>query len=150
MTSGTDEAGYWPRIERAYHDVSIYDGEDAWLRGLARHPRPVGFLLAVHWLTAEIDNGGLIQFFDNPTGVVAPEAVAGLLEIGMPHAAAVVAATLARFPDPYPREAEARQAVRDLYRCSAVDEATARIYGHFNDENGGLVAAMNRYAVKRC
>lgn len=142
------DAGYWPRIKQAFDDVSVHDAPEDWLAGLARHPRDTGRLLAVHWLVAEVDNGGLLQFFDNSTGVVAPEAVEGLAAIGMPDSAAEVSAAMARLPHPYPREQSQRLALRAAYTRGVLEAVDKRLYALFDSENGGITAAMDRFAER--
>lgn len=53
-------------------------------------------------------NGGLHQFFYNPTGVLAPEAIAGLEAIGASKAAAVVREAVTMLGQTYPRGREKR------------------------------------------
>lgn len=89
--------------------MSIYDGPEAFLRRFTEIPEHSGHLLAAHWCSSEVYNGGFHQFFCNDTGVLAPEAVAGFEAVGMPRTAAVVAEAMARVGDPYPRDRERRQ-----------------------------------------
>ncbi|MDP1663309.1 MAG: DUF4375 domain-containing protein [Phycisphaerales bacterium] len=142
------DAGYWPQVQQAFDDASIYAAPEEWLTGLARHPRNTGLLLAVHWLAAEVDNGGLIQFFDNSTGVVAPEAVEGLAAIGMPESAAEVSAAMARLPHPYPRDQSQRLAHRAAFTHGVLVAVDNRLYELFDSENGGITAAMDRFAER--
>ena len=73
----TDEEFYWTCIEEAFDKVDIYGGGEVFLAGFRQYPDWIGELLATHWLLSEFDNGGLMQFFLNSTGVLAPEAIAG-------------------------------------------------------------------------
>jgi hypothetical protein len=72
---GTMEAGdlYWTMIEPHWKRVTIYEGGDPFLREYARTPETARNLLSAHWCQSEVCNGGLHQFFFNPTGVLAPE-----------------------------------------------------------------------------
>jgi Domain of unknown function (DUF4375) len=69
-------------IGRAYDYVNIYDG----LRELEQTLEPLTpgqrHLVAIHWCIAEVCNGGLDQFFSNPTGILAPEALQGFHAVG--------------------------------------------------------------------
>jgi hypothetical protein len=77
----------WAVIAPAYAAASFYDGRDV----LAESMRPLTpgqrALLALHWCVAEVANGGFDQFFTNPTGLLAPEAIDGFRRIGAPEAA---------------------------------------------------------------
>ena len=87
----SDDVGLaWAVIEPAYHAVNIYDGPEALAATLAPLTRGQRALLAVHWCIAEVTNGGFLQFFDNPTGVLAAEAREGFRRIGVPEAAAAL------------------------------------------------------------
>lgn len=100
---------YWDLIETAFERVDIYNGGDAFFRGFAPLPPHVQHLLAAHWCQSEVNNGGLDQFFFNPTGVLAPEAVAGFRAMGLSDVADLLGEAIGRFGSHYPREREARQ-----------------------------------------
>jgi hypothetical protein len=70
----------------------------------------VGAVFAANFCQSEVCNGGLHQFFSNPTGVLAPEAVAAFRAMGLPEVAQVVEDAMSYFGSPYPRDAEERQA----------------------------------------
>ena len=66
---------YWDVIAPIWDDLSIYDGEAVFLykfNGLSIKQQT---LLAAHWANSEIMNGGLGQFFDKSSCVLAPEAL---------------------------------------------------------------------------
>ena len=88
--------------------VSIYDGPQTYLRQLIEVTREQGLLMAAFWCASEVCNGGFHQFFSNPTGVLAPEAVRGFEFLGMTEVARIVAKAMERMGTPYPRE-EARR-----------------------------------------
>jgi hypothetical protein len=95
---------YWAAIEPVWERVSIYDGAETFTRQFASVTEAQGLLLAAHWCQSEVCNGGLHQFFSNPTGVLAPEAVRGfgLLELG--SAAEIVASAMRMLGQLYPRD----------------------------------------------
>src|SRR5207237_7122921 len=95
---------YWDHIKQPFKAVSIYDGADVFLREFSRLPIHVGDLLATHWTLSEISNGGLHQFFLNPTGVLAPEAAQGLDRMGLTDVAVLLRRAMARFDETYPRK----------------------------------------------
>ena len=85
----------WKVIAPAYDAVDIYSGPTAFLESLQPLTRGQRALLAINWCVAEVHNGGFLQFFDNPTAVVAAEAVTGLRLIGVPEGAELILAATA-------------------------------------------------------
>ncbi len=104
---------YWNHIEPFWDSINIYDGVEEFLQGFMETPEHAAHLFALHWCASEVCNGGFHQFFFNSTGVLAPEAVAGLKAIGMPQTANVVAEAMASFGEPFPRDREERQDALD-------------------------------------
>jgi hypothetical protein len=100
---------YWSVVEPFWHAVSIYDGSEEFAKGFGALPPSAGHLLAAHWCQSEVCNGGLHQFFSNPTGVLAPEALDGFRAIGLSEWAAVLAEAMRFFGEPYPREQADRE-----------------------------------------
>ena len=78
---------YWEYIATAYKEVSIHKGPARFAADLRRFSLDIGDLLAVHWFLSEMSNGGISQFFANPTAVVAERAVVGFSNLGLPKAA---------------------------------------------------------------
>ena len=99
-------------------------------------------------------NGGFHQFFINPTGILAPEAVVGFRAIGLPSCAGLLEDAMAFFGSPYPREqterenalaeivGETRQERDPFY--SLDDE----FYRLCSVENGGFETAADTYAAR--
>ena len=85
METGGEQPGeiYWRAVDPIWHSISIYDGPRVFLRQFGKVPVHLGLLLAAHWCRSEVFNGGFHQFFSNPTGVLAPEAVSGFKAIGL-------------------------------------------------------------------
>jgi len=98
----TDEF-YWTCIEEAFDELDCSTAE-VFADGLSQFPEWVGDLLCVHWLLAEFQNGGLMQFFLNSTGVLAPEAVSALRRMNLPEAAEALSQALDLLGSPYPRD----------------------------------------------
>ncbi len=90
-------------LESARRSVSIYDGPDVFLSGFTRLPQAVGDLVATNWLVSEVENGDLPQFFENSTGVLSPEALAGLRRLDLTVAAEIMERAMALIGSPYPR-----------------------------------------------
>lgn len=90
---------YWNSIERAYHEVSIYDGAETFEQHLERFPDHVGDLLAAHWFLSEMSNGGISQFFANSTAIVAERATTAFEKLGFPSVADAVKKGIGRAAD---------------------------------------------------
>jgi hypothetical protein len=99
----------WSLIEPYCDSVSIYDGPEVFLEGFSKLPLPSQHLFAVHWCNSEICNGGFYQFFDNSTGILAPEALEGFRAIGADACAELLNRAMNMFGQPYPRERDARE-----------------------------------------
>jgi len=107
------DINYWSLIEPVWLPLNVAwdEGPDEFVR-LYRSIRPeIGHLYAGHWCQSEVHNGGLHQFFDNTTGLLAPEALEGYRAIGATVWAEVLAEAMKFFGTPYPRDREDRQAV---------------------------------------
>ena len=64
---------------------------------------------ATTWLDREVKNGGFYQFFQNGTGTLGPEALAGFRVIGMAESAECVKAAFLYYGmKPYPRTRDER------------------------------------------
>ena len=112
MTS--EGSGYWAVLEPYWERIDIYSGPERFLQTYAAAPPVVQVLFASHFCESEVSNGGLHQFFSNPTGVLAPEAEAAFGRIGLNAAADVLRRAMAFFGEPYPRDQAARlQALPD-------------------------------------
>lgn len=149
--------GYSDHIEPFWESVSVYDGPEEFLLHFTEMPEHAAHLFALHWCASEVCNGGFRQFFFNSTGVLAPEAAAGFSAIGMPRTAAAVAAAIASFGEPYPRDREERQDALDALdpdsnddgdRDSAFADLDSRFYDLLGRENGGMERAAENYAAR--
>lgn len=72
----------WRVIEPAWNAVDIYDGPESLAADLSPLSSGQRALLALHWCVSEVSNGGFDQFFTNPSGLLATEAVHGFERIG--------------------------------------------------------------------
>lgn len=70
--------------------ANIYDGPLQYEASLAGFSCEQRWLFAVDWYQAEVNNGGHDQFYSNSTGLVWPDALAGLHAIGAEEAAALL------------------------------------------------------------
>jgi hypothetical protein len=148
---------YWDHIEPFWDSVNLHDGPEEFLLHFTEMPEHAAHLFALHWCATEVCGGGFHQLFFGSAGVLAPEAVAGFGAIGMPQTAAVVAAAIASFGEPYPRDRDERQdALRALDpegACGAApDSAFAELDRDFRvllgREKGGMKSAAALYAAR--
>lgn len=144
---------YWKLVELIWDEISIYEGEDEFLRGFEMADERPRYLFATHWAQSEVMNGGLGQFFANPTGVLAPEAVHAFRAIGMPRTAATLSDAMKFFGEPYPRDRETRESnFERFYEDHGEDAIPIReqediFAGQIEEENGGFWEAADRYAT---
>jgi hypothetical protein len=103
--------GYWVVLEPWWERIDIYSGAEAFLASYSAAPLVERDLFAAHFCESEVANGGLHQFFANPTGVLAPEAATAYRHMGLPDLAAILEKAMASFGEDYPRDHEARLAV---------------------------------------
>ena len=162
---------YWDLVEPVFTLIDFTDPQ-AFAASTAIIPRGVVLLYATHLFLSEVHNGGFLQFFWNSTGLIAPEAMNGLITIGMPQLAALLQATAAPLGSPYPRDRDSRwdallmasgRHKRDLKKIFknhpnmylAFAEATDQLFSDDLDrqawqlaqsENGGFQEAATRYA----
>src|SRR4051812_39156329 len=99
---------YWDEIEQVSDDVNVYESYDAFKNSAAKYPTWKIELLAVHWTLCEVDNGGLMQYFENSTGILAPEAVLGFERIGENELAEALRRAMGRLGEDYPRDRSLR------------------------------------------
>jgi hypothetical protein len=102
--------GYWKVLEPYWEAIDIYSGPQVFLTSYRDAPTLVQTLFAAHFCESEVGNGGFLQFFKNPTGVLAPEAVDAYDHVGLPDVAGIVREAMDIFGQPYPRERERRLA----------------------------------------
>jgi hypothetical protein len=109
----------WPRYERA---------------GLDALTRPERAVFLAWQFVGEVNNGGLRQFLCNPSGAHAAETPAALDEVGMPHAAALLARALAAGGPPW-------------FPCSAaLDALTDEFFGSPEDPYELLASYVRRHS----
>ena len=144
---------YWKLVEPIWDKISINDAPEKFLLDFGKAPERPRVLYAAHWTQSEAMNGGLGQFFDNPTGILAPEAVEAFHSIGMPQTAAVLLAAMAFFGDPYPRDRTTRQEVFERFYeqegedAIPIHEQEDQFAELIEEENGGFWDAADRFAA---
>lgn len=144
---------YWKLVEPLWDQIRINDASEKFLRDFGNAPERPRALFAAHWTQSEAMNGGLGQFFSNPTGILAPEAVEAFRVIGMPQTSAVLLDAMAFFGDPYPRDRAKRQEVFDQFYEQEGEDAIPllELEDQFavliEEENGGFWDAADRFAA---
>jgi hypothetical protein len=100
--------GYWDLVEPFWESIDIYQSPKRFLDTYRSAPEIPRLLFAAHFCESEVSNGGLHQFFSNPTGILAPEAVQAFRRIGFADAAGILERAMGFFGTPYPRDQELR------------------------------------------
>ena len=83
-------------VEPIWFTSGIYDGPEQYKESTAGFSQQQQYLYAVILYRHEVDNGGHDQFFFNSSGVVWPTARAGLHELGLNEAVAILDEAVAR------------------------------------------------------
>ncbi|MEX2140763.1 MAG: DMP19 family protein [Pirellulales bacterium] len=143
---------YWSLVDPIWDAISIYDGEEVFLKQFEACPVAQRTLFAAHWCQSEVRNGGFHQFFGNSTGVLAPEAASSFQCIGMPKTAALVSQAMLWFGPTYPRDREVRDKKLAKYESEhpedwdPFEELDDQFFELIENENGGFDAAADMYA----
>jgi hypothetical protein len=140
------EMTYWTLVDPHWNRVSIYDGPVVFLREFNSTPEPNRHLLAAHWCQSEVCNGGFDQFFYNPTGVLAPEAVQAFEAIGLSGVASIVRRAMSLLGPDYPRDQELRNEMLDALPDTAFPSLNEEFFRWIETENRGWEAAANEFA----
>jgi hypothetical protein len=147
--------GYWALVEPFWARVNIYDGPKAFQRSFSGLPPAIRTLVAAHWCESEVSNGGLHQFFSNPTGVLAPEAKAAFKDLGVLDLADILSEAMTHLGRPYPRHLSRRNARLARLQAEAVFEPLDRRFYEVSGvasrdpSTARLWVAMDRYAEQR-
>jgi hypothetical protein len=138
---------YWEVLGPVGDSVSIYDGPEVFLREFAALSAKEATLLAAHWCQAEVCNGCFRQFFKNSSGVLAPEAIASFVSLGMPETSAVVTRAVAWFGAPYLREKASRnEALAAMKGNDPFDALDRDFYRLLDTESGGFESAATTFS----
>ena len=141
-------ADIWPFSDIPTDTISIYEGPEQFLADFELATEELRTIFAAYWFQAEVLNGGLIQFFENDTGVLAPEAALACRSLELPQLAAFVDRAIACFGENYPRDRDLRHAALDRLDRSALEGLDNAVTDLMYDENGGLEKAALRYLEK--
>ena len=141
-------------VDQVWDTISIYDGGDTFLSQYASASEKQRTLFSAHWAQSEILNGGLGQFFSNPTGVLAPEAVEAFIRIGMPECAEAISRAMKFFGKEYPRDRSVREYCLEKFfdengeDAIPLEEYEDIVADKIEEENGGFWESANSYATQ--
>ena len=144
---------YWALVEPVWLPLNrtwdSYDPEE-FLREFRAVPPEIGHLYAAHWCHSEVCNGGLLQFFRNSTGLMAPESRDGFRAIGVAELAAVLDSALEQFGDPYPRDRGEREPMLEIeeWRGNEIIDALAGLDERFFRAANQWEPAADAYAQR--
>jgi len=130
--------GYWDHIKDAFDKVSIYDGPEVFAKDVTKLPEYAGDLLAAHWFLSEMSNGGIWQFFDNSTAVVADRAATGFSNFGLPMVADSLRRAIAK------AETKTEDSPFELF-----EKEEKEIYAVGGSDLGRIYDRMDEYAKSR-
>ncbi|UPH72035.1 DMP19 family protein [Abyssibius alkaniclasticus] len=147
------QPGYTDIYTPFYDQLDPYHGPAAWEASKAGVPQAALDLYALHWAFTEVTAGGFSQFFNSPTGLLAPEARDGFAAIGMEEVAATLQSAMDRLATPFPLELEARQQRIKFDTARMKFEETARFKAQTGNHNliGGAALYLgpaDAYAAK--
>lgn len=143
---------YWNVVEPIWDDVSIYGSPEEFLEQFEKLSEKQKVLFSSHWAQSEIMNGGLGQFFSNPTGVLAPEAVWAFKKLGMAKCAKILSEAMKFFGSEYPRlRVERENAFESFYEKNGneaipLPKEEDEMATEIEDENGGFWDTADDYA----
>ncbi|HYF52228.1 MAG TPA: DUF4375 domain-containing protein [Planctomycetota bacterium] len=100
-------------------------------------------LLAADRCQAEVLNGGFEQYFQNPDGELAPEAVKGFRAVGLPDAARLLQKAMRCLGKPFPRDCDDRG--EKMYELS--DKSRKLFEQLFNEFTGITNWKTNRFEL---
>jgi hypothetical protein len=102
-----DDELEWAVIERIWNELRTPYEPDERLWELTPGQRAI---YALTWTRAEVSNGGFVQYFDNSTGYLLPEAIEGAEVLGAPEWVRLLEEARDALPGEYSRSRQRRQA----------------------------------------
>jgi hypothetical protein len=119
----------WPRYEKFGFD------------NLTEHERTI---FCTWQFVCEVNNGGIHQFFFNPSGEFARETVGALEKVQMPYAASLLRKALAAFPEPARDHRTRAQQLQSL-SASVQDDLFNDLTGNFFDSSEDAYVLQAEY-----
>ena len=96
-------------LEPAWWIVTIYHGPDEYERTLAQFSREQRLMFALRWYISEVKNGGHLQFYRNPTGIVWKDAAHAFDALDLDEGVSIVTDSAERLGGKPSRVRENRQ-----------------------------------------
>ena len=112
-------------IQPAWETVNIYGSYEEYEESLKPYTTEQRYLLAMHWLGAEVDNGGFQQFLGNSTGIVWEDAYKGYQAIGSEKLAYLIEELIKIYGRDIPFDREERGNILDSFSQEKLAEIDA-------------------------
>lgn len=146
------EEGYWSLVEPIWDQLNeTWEiGPENFVQRFSSIDSDAKYLYAAHWCISEVDNGGLLQFFWNSTGILAPEAMKGFKLAGLTDLAQILDEAIRHFGEAYPRERTERLlSLPDWQRIERKKwDPFHKLDDRFYDHSGKWEAAANVFAQR--
>jgi len=130
-------------IEPLWWSISIYDGEEKYENDLKPFTTPQRYVFAIQWYSAEVNNGGHCQFYDNSTGIVWEDALKGFEAIGAQQNINIIKASANRIGGKPSKDREKRQEQMESYN-SEFDDLDKLYY----EIEADMIKLLNAYIRK--
>jgi hypothetical protein len=145
---------------RREHDVYPFDcwTDDGYDPSLSELPRDIQLLSGMDYGKSDIDNGGFHQFFQNGTGVFAPEMVEWCERSGLDDVADVIRQAMSTLTDgDYPRSREGRHSAlarfpvgRDRERWDPFYKLDEKFYALLSNNGSRYDDAADKWLRETC
>ena len=109
-------------IQPAWETVNIYGSYEEYEESLKPYTTEQRYLLAMHWLGAEVDNGGFQQFLSNSTGIVWEDAYKGYQAIGSEKLAYLIEELIKIYGTVIPFDREERVNILESFSEKKLEE----------------------------
>ena len=112
-------------IQPAWETVNIYGSYEEYEESLKAYTIEQRYLLAMHWLGAEVANGGFQQFLSTSTGIVWEDAYKGYQAIGSEKLAYLIEELIKIYGRDIPFDREERGNILDSFSQEKLAEIDA-------------------------
>ena len=109
-------------IQPAWETVNIYGTYEEYKERLKPHTIEQRYLLAMHWLGAEVANGGFQQFLSNSTAIVWEDAYKGYQAIGSEKLAYLIEELIKIYGTVIPFDREERVNILESFSEKKLEE----------------------------
>ena len=109
-------------IQPAWETVNIYGSYEEYEESLKVYTTEQRYLLAMHWLGAEVANGGFQQFLSNSTGIVWEDAYKGYQAIGSEKLAYLIEELIKIYGTVIPFDREERVNILESFSEKKLEE----------------------------